>query len=75
MALQADQAQRLVALFALGTLLLTYPVLALFNRDGLVFGVPILYAYLFGAWAALIALLALTARLPPGAEAHRHDRP
>jgi hypothetical protein len=62
MGLQPDQSQRLVALFALGVLLLTYPLLAVFNRAEFVLGIPVLYAYLFGAWGGLIALLALAAR-------------
>jgi len=59
MALRAEQSERLVALFVLGGLVLTYPLLALFNRSGSVFGIPLLYVYLFGVWAALIALMAL----------------
>jgi hypothetical protein len=50
--------QRLVGLFALGWLLLGYPLLALFNQGGTLGGIPVLYAYLFGVWAALIALMA-----------------
>jgi hypothetical protein len=50
--------QRLVALFLLGNLLFNYPLLALFNRPDMVLGIPVLYAYVFGAWALLIALLA-----------------
>ena len=50
--------QRLVALFLLGALLFNYPLLALFNRASEAFGVPVLYAYLFVAWALFIALLA-----------------
>ena len=50
--------QRLAALFLLGILLFNYPLLALFNRPGIVLGIPVLYLYVFGAWAALIALLA-----------------
>jgi hypothetical protein len=52
---------RFVALCMLGLLLFNYPVLALFNVNGTVFGVPWLYAYLFFAWAVLIALMALVA--------------
>ncbi|HEX8010249.1 MAG TPA: hypothetical protein VF814_04860 [Casimicrobiaceae bacterium] len=52
---------RFVALCMLGLLLFNYPVLALFNVSGVLFGVPILYAYIFIAWAALIALMALVA--------------
>ena len=51
--------QRLVALGMLGALLFNYPVLALFNVQHTIFGVPVLYAYLFIAWAALIGLMAL----------------
>jgi hypothetical protein len=52
--------QRLAALFLLGNLLFNYPFLALFNRPESVLGIPLLYLYVFGAWALLIALLALT---------------
>jgi hypothetical protein len=58
MGLHADQSARLVALFVLGWLLLSYPLLALFNRKASLFGLPLLYVYLFGAWALLIALMA-----------------
>ena len=50
--------QRLVALFILGCLLFNYPVLSLFNVTAEVFGVPVLYAYIFTAWALLVALMA-----------------
>jgi hypothetical protein len=53
--------QRFVALCMLGVLLFNYPILALFNVSGTLFGVPMLYAYIFIAWAALIALMALVA--------------
>jgi hypothetical protein len=52
--------QRLVALFLLGNLLFNYPLLALFNRPAMLGGIPLLYLYVFGAWALLIALLAFT---------------
>jgi hypothetical protein len=64
MGLRAEQSQRLVALFMLGCLLMTYPLLALFNRGGSVFGLPLLYVYLFGAWALLIVLMALAVTRP-----------
>lgn len=51
--------QRLVALFLLGVLLLNYPLLNLFASGGRVLGVPVLYAYVFSAWALVIALMAL----------------
>ena len=51
--------QRLIALFILGCVLFNYPVLSLFNVAAQTFGVPVLYAYIFAAWALLVALMAL----------------
>ena len=51
--------QRLVAVFLLGVLLFNYPLLALFNRAAEAFGIPLVYAYIFCAWALVIGLLAL----------------
>jgi len=56
-----SKGQRFVALCMLGMLLFNYPVLALFNVPGTLFGVPTLYAYIFLAWVALIALMARVA--------------
>ena len=56
-----SRAQRMIALCMLGCVLFNFPVLALFNVSGTVLGIPVLYAYIFVAWALLIALLALLA--------------
>jgi hypothetical protein len=58
------KSERLVALSVLGFLLFNYPLLALFNHQGTLFGVPVLYAYIFAVWAALIAAIALVADSP-----------
>lgn len=50
---------RLVCVFLLGCLAFNFPLIALFNVNGTLLGVPVLYAYLFAAWLALIALVAL----------------
>jgi hypothetical protein len=50
--------QRLIALCLLGFLLFNYPVLALFHLPSAVLGIPVLYAWIFCAWAVLIALMA-----------------
>ncbi len=50
--------QRLVAVFIFGAILFNYPILSLFTRPVSVARVPLLYAYVFGAWIALIAALA-----------------
>ena len=56
-----SKGQRFVAVCLLGVLLFNYPILALFNVSGRVLGVPLLYAYVFIAWAALIVLMAWVA--------------
>lgn len=50
--------QKLVAIFLLGCVLLNYPVLYLFNSPHTVLGIPVLFAYIFGAWALLIGVMA-----------------
>ena len=49
---------RLAAVVLLGLLLFNYPLLALFGRPVDVVGIPLIYAYLFLAWALVIGLLA-----------------
>ena len=51
--------QRLVFLFLLGMALFNFPILALFNVPATWFGIPVLYLYLFSAWAVLIVLMYL----------------
>ncbi len=60
---------RLVLLFALGIILLSFPVLAIFNRAATLGGIPVLYLYLFGVWAAGIGVLWWLARRPWGGDA------
>ncbi len=62
---QALQGQRLVALFLLGALLFNYPLLYLFNQSSEVIGFPILYTYIFIAWALLIAAFAYVVEKSP----------
>lgn len=54
----AIRAQRLVALFAAALLLFNFPLLALWDHELLVLGLPLFPAALFGVWALLIAALA-----------------
>jgi hypothetical protein len=65
MAHRPVHAQRLVALFVLGCLLFSFPLLSLFNGGGAVWGIPLLYAYLFAAWSGFIALLAVIVERAP----------
>lgn len=50
--------QRLVAVFLLGWVLVNYPILSIFDVPRAWFGIPVLYLYVFGVWAAAIVLMA-----------------
>ena len=49
----------LVAICMVGALAFNFPILAIFNTSGFFLGIPALYAYIFIAWALLIAAMAL----------------
>ena len=51
-------AQRLAALFVAALLLLNFPLLALWNHDVRVWGLPLFPLALFGIWALLIGAVA-----------------
>jgi hypothetical protein len=55
---QGLDAQRLVALFVAGLALFNFPLLALWDHDVRVLGLPLFPAALFLVWAVLIAALA-----------------
>lgn len=56
---------RIIALFVAGLLAFSYPLLSTVDRLWLPFGVPVLIVYLFGVWAAIVALTALIAWRTP----------
>jgi len=68
----AATGDRLIALFLLGVLLFSAPMMAIFNVETLVLGIPLLFLYLFGTWLAVVALVALVLgrhrEPPPGAD-------
>jgi hypothetical protein len=49
--------QRLLALFAAGLLLFNFPLLALWDRDAQLMGLPLFPTALFVIWGLLIAVL------------------
>ncbi len=50
--------ERLVAAFLCGCVLFNYPLLSLFDRGTDLFGIPLLYAYVFFSWGGLIVAIA-----------------
>ncbi|MDJ0365396.1 hypothetical protein QMK33_09540 [Hymenobacter sp. H14-R3] len=53
---------RLLFVAVLFAVLLNYPLLAAFDHDGRVAGVPVLYLYVLVTWLLLIAITAWLAR-------------
>lgn len=53
---------RLVVLAVVAFALFNYPLLSLFDREVIVLGVPLVWLYVFVAWAVLIVLVGLATR-------------
>lgn len=53
---------RMVAVAALALLLFNYPLLAVFDVDVSLLGVPLLWAYLFASWVIVIAVVTWVVR-------------
>lgn len=49
---------RLLAAFLVGCVLFNYPLLSVFDRRSALFGIPLVFVYIFAAWAFLIVLMA-----------------
>lgn len=65
-----SKGERMTALFLLGLLALSPPLLAIFAVETLVFGIPLLYVYLFAVWGLLIFFLARLSRGPNGSASY-----
>lgn len=64
---QGLDAQRLVALFVAGLALFNFPLLALWNHDVRVLGLPLFPAALFLIWVLMIGALAWIVERSPDA--------
>ncbi len=51
------KSKRLVGLFIIGLVLFNYPILSLFNLKINLFGIPLVYLYLYFTWILLIGLI------------------
>jgi hypothetical protein len=58
---EAERGKRLIALFLFGLAAFNFPLLAVAEAGHTLFGLPPLFAYLYGVWTGLILLLALIA--------------
>ena len=53
------QNERLIVIMIIGVIALNYPLLSLFSKAKLVFGIPVLYYYLFIVWFIFIGCVAV----------------
>ena len=49
--------KRLVGIFIIGLVLFNYPILSLFNLKINLFGIPLIFLYLYSTWILLIGLI------------------
>ncbi len=49
--------ERLIGIFFLGCGLISYPILTVFNVKTMLFGIPLLYMYVFVVWFGIIVLI------------------
>lgn len=59
---EASVGELSIGLFALSLIAFSPPLLVMFGAPRLLFGIPLLYVYLFVAWCLVIALLARLAK-------------
>jgi len=57
--------KRLFCLFLLGCLIFNYPIISLFNHELFIFGIPILFVFLFFAWILVIIAMVFITRIHP----------
>lgn len=58
------QNERLVVILIIGVIALNYPLIFLFSKVRVLFGIPILYLYIFTIWSILIVCIALILEKP-----------
>lgn len=72
------QNERLIVMLVIGITALNFPLLSLFSKIKLLFGIPVLYLYIFSVWAVFILCLAFILEKPPFpslmAESKKADR-
>jgi len=75
MASETQKRSRLIVFFFIGNILFNYPVLSLFSDEKKeIFGIPLLYAYVFAIWALLIGLTFITILTLRKQDSHHPDK-
>ena len=69
------QKSRIIVFFFIGTILFNYPVLYLFSDEKKeIFGIPLLYAYVFAIWALLIGLTLISVMVHREQDSNHSDK-
>jgi hypothetical protein len=55
--MQQDRYYKIIGVFLLFIALFNFPILGLFNKPSRLFGIPLLFVYIFAAWALLVFIL------------------
>ena len=67
-----------VIFFILGIVMMNFPFLSIFNKPDTVFGIPLLYLYLYVGWLVSIIVILLFTRVindTPGKESNQPRKP
>mgnify|MGYP001805057788 CR=1 FL=1 len=62
--MSSNRNAKLVGVFFLALLVFNFPLLEIFGKEKLVFGLPLLYVYIFVAWSVLIIVVQQLFRNP-----------
>lgn len=57
-----DKASKVISLAFLAFILFNFPIIGLFGKEFFLFGLPLLYLYIFVVWLGLIITLAIILR-------------
>lgn len=75
MAPETQKKTRLIIFFVIGTVLFNYPILSLFSDEKKeILGIPLLFAFVFAVWAALIFLTFITINIRRKQDSHDSDQ-
>jgi hypothetical protein len=67
--------KRLFCLFLLGCLILNYPIISVFNHEIFIFGIPLLFVFLFCGWGLIIVAMIFITRTHPQMNYKSADEP
>jgi len=69
------KSRRLFSVFLLGCLIFNYPIVSLFNHEIFIFGIPVLFVYLFWVWGLFIATTIFITHTHPKSQLTPDDEP